>query len=148
MSAKKRNRSKAEDEGFEPGSWECTVCTFRNRHEAFKCEMCDTRRMKFMSKVMPFQKGYIDKKATFESECSAASHGRAKLCCSAEPCRETEVVSLRDSLIIRSSAKKHIVTVKGVPACIIEYKKREDDKKLLERRTSPKQGCLKKDLSA
>ncbi|EJW83126.1 hypothetical protein WUBG_05962 [Wuchereria bancrofti] len=44
MSTKKRNRSKAEEEGFEPGSWECTVCTFRNRHEAFKCEMCDTRK--------------------------------------------------------------------------------------------------------
>lgn len=57
-----------------------------------------------------------------------------------------QVISLRDSLIIRSSAKKHIVTVKGVPACIIEYKKREDDKKLLERRASPKQAYLKKDL--
>lgn len=43
MSGKKRNRPKVEDEEFEPGSWECTVCTFRNRHEAFKCEMCDTR---------------------------------------------------------------------------------------------------------
>ncbi|VDN26626.1 unnamed protein product [Gongylonema pulchrum] len=44
MSGKKRNRAKPEDEEFEPGSWECTVCTFRNRHEAFKCEMCDTRK--------------------------------------------------------------------------------------------------------
>lgn len=59
-----------------------------------------------------------------------------------------QVISLRDSLIIRSSAKKHIVTVKGIPACIIEYKKREDDKKLLERHASPKQTCLKKDLIA
>uniref|UniRef100_A0A0R3QUG7 60S ribosomal protein L26 n=1 Tax=Brugia timori TaxID=42155 RepID=A0A0R3QUG7_9BILA len=58
------------------------------------------------------------------------------------------VISLRDSLIVRSSAKKHIVTVKGIPACIIEYKKREDDKKLLERRASPKQASLKKDLTA
>lgn len=49
MSAKKRNRPKAEDEGFEPGSWECTVCTFRNRHEAFKCEMCDTRLMIYLN---------------------------------------------------------------------------------------------------
>lgn len=52
MSAKKRNRSKAEDEGFEPGSWECTVCTFRNRHEAFKCEMCDTRLMIYLCHTM------------------------------------------------------------------------------------------------
>uniref|UniRef100_A0A914WGB3 RanBP2-type domain-containing protein n=1 Tax=Plectus sambesii TaxID=2011161 RepID=A0A914WGB3_9BILA len=43
MSGKKRNRREKVDEG-EPGSWECTVCTFRNRFEAFKCEMCDTRK--------------------------------------------------------------------------------------------------------
>uniref|UniRef100_A0A1I7X5G5 RanBP2-type domain-containing protein n=1 Tax=Heterorhabditis bacteriophora TaxID=37862 RepID=A0A1I7X5G5_HETBA len=44
---KKRVRPQKEegsaDEG-DAGSWECTVCTFRNRFEAFKCEMCDTRK--------------------------------------------------------------------------------------------------------
>ena len=24
-------------------TWDCTVCTFKNRFEAFKCEMCDAR---------------------------------------------------------------------------------------------------------
>lgn len=43
MSNKKRVRT-AEEDDFEAGSWECTVCTFRNRFEAFKCEMCDTRK--------------------------------------------------------------------------------------------------------
>uniref|UniRef100_A0A914CLV5 RanBP2-type domain-containing protein n=1 Tax=Acrobeloides nanus TaxID=290746 RepID=A0A914CLV5_9BILA len=48
MSGKKGKKSSGtkdkEEEEFEPGSWECTVCTFRNRCEAFKCDMCDTRK--------------------------------------------------------------------------------------------------------
>lgn len=42
-SPKKLRKFKEEEEECEPGSWECTVCTFRNRYEAFKCEICDTR---------------------------------------------------------------------------------------------------------
>jgi len=26
------------------GKWECSVCTYNNKAEAFKCEMCDTRK--------------------------------------------------------------------------------------------------------
>ena len=26
------------------GSWDCTVCTFHNTADAFKCLMCDTRK--------------------------------------------------------------------------------------------------------
>ncbi|KAI8481789.1 YY1-associated factor 2 [Branchiostoma belcheri] len=31
---------KTEAEGY----WECSVCTFRNNAEAFKCSMCDVRK--------------------------------------------------------------------------------------------------------
>lgn len=41
---KKKMPKKAAKEEEEPGSWECTVCTYRNRYEAFKCEICDTRK--------------------------------------------------------------------------------------------------------
>ncbi|CAG9536711.1 unnamed protein product [Cercopithifilaria johnstoni] len=174
MSAKKRNRPKTEDEGFEPGSWECTVCTFRNRHEAFKCEMCDTRKgtstrkprlnqnvVQHHTVVQNFvvQQSLAEKpkrrvgRPTADSP-STSRHSPESTSSGSGVTKSTvisrtnskRVISLRDSSIIRSSAKKHIVTVKGIPACIIEYKKREDDKKLLERRTSPKQTCLKKDL--
>lgn len=47
MSAKKQRKIKEEEE-CELGSWECTVCTFRNRYEAFKCEICDTRLLFFL----------------------------------------------------------------------------------------------------
>lgn len=33
--------------GLNPGDehyWDCSVCTFRNHAEAFKCSMCDVRK--------------------------------------------------------------------------------------------------------
>lgn len=176
MSGKKRNRPKSGDEEFEPGSWECTVCTFRNRHEAFKCEMCDTRKgtstrkprlnqnvVQHHTVVQNFvvQQSLAEKpkrrvgRPTADSpstsrhspESTSSDSGVTKSTI-ASRVNSKRVVSLRDSLIIRSSAKKHIVTVRGVSACIIEYKKREDDKKLSEKRTSPKHGSLKRELVA
>jgi len=48
MKRKKGNKepeqeSTVPEEAFEEGSWECTVCTYRNLSEAFKCGICDTR---------------------------------------------------------------------------------------------------------
>uniref|UniRef100_A0A0K0D7V5 RanBP2-type domain-containing protein n=1 Tax=Angiostrongylus cantonensis TaxID=6313 RepID=A0A0K0D7V5_ANGCA len=48
MSGTGKKRSRKDDvvatyDDCDAGSWECTVCTYRNRFEAFKCEMCDTR---------------------------------------------------------------------------------------------------------
>ncbi|VDM95901.1 unnamed protein product [Thelazia callipaeda] len=158
MSNKKRNRLNTEDEEFEPGSWECTVCTYRNRHEAFKCEMCDTRKgtstrkprlnqnvVQHHTVVQNFvvQQSLAEKpkrrvgRPTADSpstsrhspESTSSGSGVTKSTITSRV-NSKRVVSLRDSLIIRSSAKKHIVTVKGIPACIIEYKRREDDKKL------------------
>ncbi|CAD6187535.1 unnamed protein product [Caenorhabditis auriculariae] len=51
MVGKKRMRQSKEKEKEEHNStgnneltWECTACTFRNRFEAFKCDMCGTRK--------------------------------------------------------------------------------------------------------
>ncbi|KFD48692.1 hypothetical protein M514_10403 [Trichuris suis] len=33
-----------EEELNDPGSWECSVCTYRNTADTFHCEMCDTRK--------------------------------------------------------------------------------------------------------
>ena len=29
---------------IEEGTWECSVCTYKNSPEAFKCDMCDVRK--------------------------------------------------------------------------------------------------------
>lgn len=36
----KRQPKPSTDEGY----WDCSVCTFRNSAEAFKCSMCDVRK--------------------------------------------------------------------------------------------------------
>ena len=40
MDEKRRSKRKSMDDGF----WDCSVCTYRNTPEAFKCEMCDVRK--------------------------------------------------------------------------------------------------------
>ena len=37
---RKRSKGPAPDEG----AWDCSVCTFKNNPEAFKCAMCDVRK--------------------------------------------------------------------------------------------------------
>ncbi|KAK7590198.1 hypothetical protein V9T40_001811 [Parthenolecanium corni] len=38
------NRSKKQSKVFEELNWECSVCTYQNAPEAFKCLMCDVRK--------------------------------------------------------------------------------------------------------
>uniref|UniRef100_A0A452RQE2 YY1 associated factor 2 n=1 Tax=Ursus americanus TaxID=9643 RepID=A0A452RQE2_URSAM len=40
VTAPKRQPKPSSDEGY----WDCSVCTFRNSAEAFKCMMCDVRK--------------------------------------------------------------------------------------------------------
>ncbi|KAL4641454.1 YY1-associated factor 2-like isoform X1 [Arapaima gigas] len=39
-----RRRPKRQAKPSEDGYWDCSVCTFRNGAEAFKCMMCDVRK--------------------------------------------------------------------------------------------------------
>lgn len=34
--------------------WDCSVCTFRNTAEAFKCSMCDVRKGKIAKNLANF----------------------------------------------------------------------------------------------
>lgn len=47
----KRQAKPAADEGF----WDCSVCTFRNSAEAFKCSICDVRKGTSTRYVRTFQ---------------------------------------------------------------------------------------------
>ncbi|VDK45560.1 unnamed protein product [Anisakis simplex] len=157
MSNKKRSRVKNEDD-FDPSSWECTVCTFRNRIEAFKCEMCDTRKGTSTRKPRLNQnvvqhhtvvQNFVVQQSLAEKprrkigrplvNSSSNSRHSPESTSSGSAVTKTAtrskssnrkvghrfmVVPLRDSLIIRSSAKKHLITIKGVTATIIEFKPR------------------------
>uniref|UniRef100_G1SSU0 YY1 associated factor 2 n=1 Tax=Oryctolagus cuniculus TaxID=9986 RepID=G1SSU0_RABIT len=45
----KRQPKPSSDEGY----WDCSVCTFRNGAEAFKCMMCEVRKGTFTRKPRP-----------------------------------------------------------------------------------------------
>lgn len=67
---RRKRQSKAIEENF----WDCSVCTYRNTAEAFKCGMCDVRKGKqtnksnqwkfirivFGEKKFPFIKTYME----------------------------------------------------------------------------------------
>jgi YY1-associated factor 2 len=39
-----QRRQKRQSKALEENFWDCSVCTFRNTAEAFKCSMCDVRK--------------------------------------------------------------------------------------------------------
>ncbi|CAL8077976.1 unnamed protein product [Orchesella dallaii] len=43
-SKKNSQRQKRQSKTLEENFWDCSVCTFRNTAEAFKCAMCDVRK--------------------------------------------------------------------------------------------------------
>lgn len=171
MSGKKRGRTK-NSEGVEPGSWECTVCTYRNRYEAFKCEMCDTRkgtstRKPRLNQNVVQHHTVVEKFVVQQSlaEKPKRKYGRVSLDhatdspstsrLSPESTSSGSAVSkltprarigsrkmlfLSDSLIIRSSAKKRMISVKGVTACITEFRPRNEAERSLRDSQSPPKG--------
>ncbi|KAM7345488.1 ring and YY1 binding protein isoform 1-T1 [Cochliomyia hominivorax] len=44
---RRKRQSKVIEENF----WDCSVCTYRNSAEAFKCRMCDVRKAKVIKKA-------------------------------------------------------------------------------------------------
>ena len=42
--SERRSGSRKRAKVLQEGSWDCSVCTFSNSPEAFKCSICDTRK--------------------------------------------------------------------------------------------------------
>nr|CAD2201426.1 unnamed protein product [Meloidogyne enterolobii] len=142
------------------GHWECTVCTFQNKQEAFKCLMCDTRkgtstRKPRLNPSVVQQQTLVQKLAVEVERQKKQRNAEAQS--SPDPLstpysstgsnfvnnNETALQSgsysnggkqqnsllhrrmtFRDSLVVRSSAKKTIVTVDGKNFTITEFKPR------------------------
>uniref|UniRef100_A0A183BSE8 RanBP2-type domain-containing protein n=2 Tax=Globodera pallida TaxID=36090 RepID=A0A183BSE8_GLOPA len=159
----KDNDGRGDEDGeVEPGSWECTVCTFRNRYEAFKCLMCDTRkgtstRKPRLNPSVVQQQTLVQKlaveveKAQQKKQRNSAemvvrnspecfSPCTSSMANSPKPTRAPSVnglsqkqskslirrrpISFRDALVVRSAAKKMVVTVNGVSFTVTEFKPR------------------------
>ncbi|XP_049536754.1 YY1-associated factor 2 isoform X2 [Anopheles darlingi] len=106
----------------EENFWDCSVCTFRNTAEAFKCSMCDVRkgtstRKPRLNSALAAQQAATQAfpSASGQATCRANSKSsRTKSKRSKHPAR------LKN--IDRSSGQTREVTVNSVTVIITEYK--------------------------
>jgi len=138
-------RKSKEKEQFDPGSWECTVCTFRNEREAFKCQICDTRkgtstRKPRLNPVVVQQQTLVQNLAVqnslneklqlqkrqrsvefgeFPNQFIRSQHNKMS-----SRMMRRRPNPFRESLVVRSTVKKRPITVNGVTFTITEFKPR------------------------
>lgn len=125
----KRASGRLKRKHAEEGSWDCSVCTYKNSPEAFKCEMCDvrkgtsTRKPRINPQLVAQQVAQQftlppPKKDKKEKNSKDKTHNSGK-----------KLRPPRLKNIDRSSAQHMAVTVGSVTVIITDYK-------LKERRTS------------
>lgn len=108
-------RAKRPSKVLEENYWDCSVCTYRNNAEAFKCSMCDVR------------KGTSTRKPRINPALVAAqAAGTAPTSSQKRPRSANSLKKKRRpprlSNVDRSSAQTREVTVSGVTVVITEYK--------------------------
>ncbi|KAI1716294.1 zn-finger in ran binding protein and others domain-containing protein [Ditylenchus destructor] len=138
--------------------WDCTVCTYRNRHESFKCEICDTRKgtstrkprlnptvvqqqtlvqtiavQQTLAAQLQKKQRTSDPRSRYSPESTTSIPGTSH---SAQQPTTSNVnkfnsqllkrrpVQFRDAMVVRSAAKKKLITVNGSTFTITEYKAR------------------------
>lgn len=111
-------RAKRSAKVLEDNFWDCSVCTFRNTAEAFKCLMCDVR------------KGTSTRKPRINPQLVAQQVASQFLPATSNQKREKKDKKLmkkrrhppRLKNVDRSSAQTREVTVNSVTVVITEYK--------------------------
>ncbi|XP_042191058.1 YY1-associated factor 2 isoform X4 [Callorhinchus milii] len=123
----KRQPKPSTDEGY----WDCSVCTFRNSAEAFKCSMCDVRKGTSTRKPRPVSQ-LVAQQVTqqFASPTQPKKEKRDK---GEKERNEKESVSKKNSHkktrprlknIDRSSAQHLEVTVGDLTVIITDFKEK------------------------
>ncbi|XP_041972348.1 YY1-associated factor 2 [Aricia agestis] len=106
-------RGKRPSKVVEENYWDCSVCTYRNNAEAFKCSMCDVR------------KGTSTRKPRINPALVAAQAAGTATSSQKRP-RSSSLKKKRRpprlNNVDRSSAQTREVTVSGVTVVITEYK--------------------------
>ncbi|XP_020790871.2 YY1-associated factor 2-like [Boleophthalmus pectinirostris] len=118
----KRQPKASTDDGF--GHWDCSVCTFRNSAEAFKCLMCDVRKGTSTRKPRPQVNQHFappthhrkDKKGRFDKDRSEKEPSLKR-----KHFRKTRP---RLKNIDRSSAQHLEVTVGKLTVIITDFKEK------------------------
>ncbi|XP_031620662.1 YY1-associated factor 2 [Contarinia nasturtii] len=117
-------RQKRQSKVLEDNFWDCSVCTYRNSAEAFKCLMCDvrkgtsTRKPRLNSALVAQQAGASGvPNGTSTTNPKPPKMSRSKTKHKKYPARLTNVD--------RSSAQTREVTVNSVTVVITEYKPKQ-----------------------
>ncbi|OWR40953.1 RING1 and YY1-binding protein B [Danaus plexippus] len=106
-------RGKRPSKVLEENYWDCSVCTYRNNAEAFKCSMCDVRKGTSTRKPR-LNPALVAAQAAGTATSSQKRPRSASLKKKRRPPRLNNVD--------RSSAQTREVTVSGVTVVITEYK--------------------------
>lgn len=116
-------RTKREAKVLEDNSWDCSVCTYKNKAEAFKCLMCDvrkgtsTRKPRINSQLVQYSPPppKVKKEGNKEKPEKQSSLSEKK------PTKKNRRHP-RLKNVDRSSARHQEVTVNNVTVVITEYK--------------------------
>ncbi|XP_074644702.1 YY1-associated factor 2-like [Tubulanus polymorphus] len=118
-------RNKKHDEG----KWDCSVCTFQNPVEAFKCEMCDVRKGTSTRKprlnphlVAQVAQQYAPPPPPKKEKLSKKERKELSNSASGSSSHSSRLRSPRLKNIDRTSAQHMAVTVNNVTVIITDYK--------------------------
>ncbi|CAG0889301.1 unnamed protein product [Cyprideis torosa] len=108
VSKRSKGSSSSSNVSIEDYSWDCSVCTYKNRPEAFKCSMCDTRKGTSTRKPRPnpqLAQPFNPPGPSRRKQTRMPVHRGPRL-----------------KNVDRSSAVEHKITVNDVTVTITEYK--------------------------
>ncbi|XP_071961115.1 YY1-associated factor 2-like isoform X2 [Antedon mediterranea] len=103
---------------LDEGTWDCSVCTYKNTPEAFKCEMCDVR------------KGTSTRKPRLNPQLVAQQQAQQALAQPPPPVKQNSKKEHKRKYrprlknVDRNSAITTEVTVNDIPIVITEYKEK------------------------
>ncbi|XP_011191647.1 PREDICTED: YY1-associated factor 2 [Bactrocera latifrons] len=119
-------RQKRQSKAIEENFWDCSVCTYRNTAEAFKCRMCDvrkgtsTRKPRLNSALVAQQAATLPgASGTMPNGTKSASGSRHG---AGHDKNKHKKYPARLKNVDRSTAQTREVTVNSVTVFITEYK--------------------------
>ncbi|XP_070557570.1 RING1 and YY1-binding protein-like [Ptychodera flava] len=120
------SRPKRQSKNVEEGYWDCSVCTYKNSAEAFKCEMCDvrkgtsTRKPRLNPHIVSQQVAVIPPPAPKQIRNHAK---KSPLSASSSIAKK---IRPRLKNIDRSSGTQMAVTVNNITVIITDYKEKSN----------------------
>ncbi|GBL83868.1 YY1-associated factor 2 [Araneus ventricosus] len=125
MDAKKNlnRRTKRSSKGAEENYWDCSVCTYRNTAEAFKCLMCDVRKGTSTRKprINPLLVAQVTQQYTQSQPKQKSSSSKPDKDKKSSSDKAAKKIRPRLKNVDRSSAQQKAVTVNDVTVIITEF---------------------------